>query len=116
MIMTIDCNCPSCGKDFDVKVEGSLYAKYQATPNAMIQTIMPDVHPFIREALISGFCFDCQELTFHSPAPGHEEEWGPMLGECPICGANVYKRDIKDDNLNCMCCGYEGPLEGEDDD
>lgn len=42
---------------------------------------------------------------FHRPKPG--EDWGPVIGECEVCGAPVYASDYG----TCACCGSD--IEGK---
>ena len=109
MDMVVERYCPSCQKEYELKVDGAAFARFQANPRENIQKIMPDVNSFVRESLITGFCFDCQEKFFNRPAPGHEEAWGPQLTECPQCGCSIYEKDMIDSYImKCPSCHFQG--------
>lgn len=97
--------CPFCGKTTTVKVSQVALSAYRA--GAMIYEAFPKKSAAEREVIKTGMCYDCQEKTFHNPAPGHEKEWGEPVGECACCGATLYE---KHDNVpttgrfTCSCC------------
>lgn len=100
-----DCHCPMCGKSFKVSVPESGYRHWQM--GELIQRAMPKVDNFTREALISGYCFDCQEKLFGMPKPGNEEAWGEELGDCPCCGAVIWSKHNatnEKDIYKCTSC------------
>lgn len=101
-----DVSCPFCGtitsmvlteREMELLVGGA----------SINEENFPSLGIFDREALITGMCYDCQEATFNKPAPGHEEEWGPMLKECECCGGPLYEKDRISGRLVCKCCGTE---------
>lgn len=96
--------CAICGKkrnvEFDISDEDLV--KVDAGMMDLKDVLKPG--SFQREVLISGMCYDCQEKTFNRPAPGHEEEWGEPVKECPICGCPLYKKNVDEDRCpTCHC-------------
>ena len=82
--------CKYCGKTTTVRV--SQLALYTYRAGAPIQEVFPKKSAAEREVIKSGTCYDCQERIFHHPAPGHEKEWGDIIGECACCGADLYEK------------------------
>lgn len=101
-----------CGKTSTIEVNEIKYNAWQA--GLKIQDVFPELHPFERELLISGMCFDCQEKMYNRPAPGHEEMWGRKLGQCTCCDRPVFeKKDIPNEEglYCCPQCGNRMKLE-----
>lgn len=96
--------CSSCGKDFEADLEVSEADNESIESGSM--TLKDAMKPgtFQKELFISGMCYDCQEKVFNRPAPGHEKEWGSLIGECEECGSPLYERDVK--NGRCPSCRY----------
>ena len=92
--------CPFCKKEEMHKYSEDEVSKY-AAGEAVIKA-MPNRNDFEREFIISGMCFSCQSETFHKPMPG--ESWGGEIGECPVCGCSVYKRDGSNGVYRCAIC------------
>ena len=108
--------CPICGKTHIITLSRDSLEKYKS--NVTIdQKSFPTLDDFQRGSLISHMCFDCQEKTFHRPAPGHEAEWGKWFAECDVCGASIWdpKDRDKDGKLVCHCCGTPYGVKGEMD-
>lgn len=104
--MLVDIKCPVCKNTTQLDLDQDLYVKYKLG-NKPVQQIFPNLNSFEREALISGYCFDCSSKIFNAPKPG--EDWGKVLGECPICGCNAYERNIEGDFYKCPSCGVKCP-------
>lgn len=99
--------CAMCGKEHQHEVTDKQYKDYYRSDKS-VQDIFPDKDIFFKEALISGFCFPCQEKVFHRPLPEHEAEWGELVKQCPYCERNLYDKIDRDADgvLHCNC-GYE---------
>lgn len=105
--VTLHVSCPFCSKVSDLEVQEDNLYDYQN--GAGILEAFPRMNQFERELIISGICFNCQEKTFNTPAPGHEAEWGEMITECGCCGAPIWEKDIPEGSpIICPCCGYPG--------
>lgn len=96
--------CPFCGKTSEIEVDEVAYENYVRTSNLL--QCFGNRNAFDRELIKTGICFDCQEKTFGVPAPGHESEWGEVLGECDCCGASIYsiKHRVEGDKYRCTSC------------
>lgn len=103
MLIDVRKQCPFCGKYTTVKVEAEALDAYNKGIN--IAVALPNLSAFDREVMITGMCYDCQEKAFSKPAPGHEDLWGKVVGECDCCGASLYEKDIKGDKVICNTCG-----------
>ena len=100
-------SCPFCEKMSRLSYRPESLIAYRNGMN--IIEAFPEMNKFERELLISGICFDCQEKTFNTPAPGHEAEWGEMITECGCCGSPIWEKDIKEgEPIVCPCCYYPG--------
>lgn len=96
--------CMSCGKEHTIQIEVSEEQKNGIDAGVLSLKEVCKPGTFQREVFISGMCYDCQEKIFNRPAPGHEEEWGEVVGECPVCGCPTYQRDVdKDKCPQCKC-------------
>lgn len=60
--ITLEINCPICGKEYEVTVPIKGYEAWQR--GELIQNAMPDVSPEVRESLISKLCETCQMDIF----------------------------------------------------
>lgn len=58
--------CPMCRKTHFAKITEDEYDQYKryVTRKCLIQNIMPNTSPTVREFLKTGYCPDCQELLF----------------------------------------------------
>lgn len=92
-------SCPFCGKVTKLALSSSVYSAIQCSDSI---SKVQGLSAAERELFITGMCFDCQEKTFHVPSPEHAEEWGPIIGECDVCGANIYEHKDKKGNAH-MC-------------
>ena len=99
--------CPVCGEVETIQLEIS--DEDNLAVEAGVKELKDCVQPgtFEKEVFISGMCYSCQEKTFNRPAPGHEGEWGEVVGECEVCGCPIYKKDM--DNGKCPQCSCEMP-------
>ena len=97
--------CTNCHKEkfvqFEISDEDA--ARIENNETKLKDVLKPGT--FQKELFISGFCYECQEKTFNRPAPGHEKEWGEVEGECPVCGAPLYRKDVARDK--CPTCGIK---------
>ena len=102
----VSVKCPICGNVTVIYMDAETLNRIQSGSENISPQNFPKLNSFEREALISHMCFDCQEKTFHRPAPGHEEAWGKPFAECDVCGSTIW--DPKDRNeegkLICHCC------------
>ena len=62
MMITVDIQCPFCGKLHSVEVEESHYLDWK--DGELAQNAMPELSPTEREQLISGMCPTCQKEVF----------------------------------------------------
>lgn len=62
MMITVDIQCPFCGKLHSVKVEENHYLDWK--DGELVQNAMPELSPTEREQLISGMCPTCQKEVF----------------------------------------------------
>lgn len=109
----LEISCPFCKKMSKLEYDSAGLSAYNA--GASIMEAFPEMNSFERELIISGMCFDCQERTFNTPAPGHEAEWGEKITECGCCGSPIWRKDIKEGQpVVCPCCGYPGVDTDED--
>lgn len=60
--ISIDFECPMCGKYHMITVELEQYLKYQS--GELVQDAFPHMSPSDRERFISGLCPDCQKKIF----------------------------------------------------
>lgn len=101
--------CRWCGKTTVVKVSQVALDMYKA--GAFITEAFPKKNAAEREVIMTGMCYDCQEKTFHRPAPGHEKEWGEEVGECACCGVSLYdKHDNVPMSGRFRCPACHAPL------
>jgi hypothetical protein len=61
-MMDVICECPFCGKTYDVKVPVDGYLAW--ANGKTIQEAMPNISAEVRESLISGLCSSCQKEFF----------------------------------------------------
>lgn len=107
--MKVEYECPFCRKQSSLEVDDDAYDRWQNGENVI--KAFPKLNAFEREFLITRVCYECQEKIFHCPKPGNEAEWGKRLGECPICGCNLYEKEVKlDGNNQCKCPSCTGSL------
>lgn len=97
--------CPFCNKVSTLELNDKQYDKY--VRGASVQVAFPKLSPFVRECIINGLCFDCQEKFYNKPAPGNEEKFGERLGSCSCCDRPVWSKDITDDKFICSNCGSD---------
>ena len=99
--------CPICGKTTDIKVDARGFNAY-VVKHKPVQVAFPKLNDFEREAIISGYCFNCQSSVFHRPVPG-DESWGEIIGECLECGTPIYseKDKVADETYICHSCKEE---------
>lgn len=62
MMITVDIQCPFCGKFHFVEVEENHYLNWKN--GELAQNVMPELSPTEREQLISGICPTCQKEIF----------------------------------------------------
>jgi len=61
-VMNVACNCPICGEATDVTVSAVGYANW--IDGELIQNALPTLTSSEREALITGICDTCWDLSF----------------------------------------------------
>jgi len=98
---TVSKQCFACGKVSEVKIVKDKVKDYKEGL-LNIQNIFPEEHVMVREFLISGMCFDCQSKMFNIPKP--DEDWGKMLGNCPNCGCQIWRKNKIDNDYRCPSC------------
>ena len=106
--MVLNIKCPGCGNLTELNIDDEAYMKYKSG-EVVAQRAFPNLNSFEREALISGYCFDCTSKIFNTPKPG--EDWGKVLGECPVCGCTAYERNVDGNFYKCPSCGVKCPTE-----
>ena len=71
---TFNLHCPMCEKKHALTITdeqaSALFAYHQRA--GLIQDLLPDLEPWKREALKSGYCKECQDMLFN-PASIFEE-------------------------------------------
>ena len=75
-MVTVNIQCPFCGKYHSVEVSTRGYALWRA--GELIQIAMPELSATKREQLISGICPSCQKSFFGE----EEEEEGDDIDAC----------------------------------
>lgn len=95
--------CPMCGKSRTLYVDAHSYELWMK--GAKVQGAFSNLDAFDREFLITGTCLDCQEKIFNKPAPGHEDRFGELIGNCPTCDCAIWTKDaISEDTYKCPSC------------
>ena len=61
--MDIVNTCPMCGSTHWMRINGEQYEKYKYG-GVLIQDAFPELDPFEREFIKTGYCPECQELLF----------------------------------------------------
>lgn len=56
--------CPHCGDTHTKPIDATLEQYYDWCAGRLIQDAMPQLSPYEREFLISGYCFECQDHIF----------------------------------------------------
>lgn len=98
--------CPFCGGETTVHCSAQEMDSYMQNVSVNEQNF-PRMRKFDREALITGMCHECQEATFHTPAPGNEAAFGKRIGDCECCGAPIWECDKIGGKYVCVQCGEE---------
>ena len=70
--LKITCDCPFCGKTYDLLVNARGYWLWQ--DGELIQNALPTLTANERESLISGLCTDCQAAFFNDDDDDEDEE------------------------------------------
>ena len=63
--------CPMCGNVHWMRINGKKYETY-TLGGMLIQDAFPELDPFEREFLKSGYCPECQELLFGATYNGNK--------------------------------------------
>lgn len=95
--------CASCGKEETHSYQKEAYNRW--IHGESIQKAMPDANTFEREFLITSYCFNCISRIYNMPKP--DEDWGEQKGECEVCGAPLWQKDIDAE----VCPSCKEPIE-----
>lgn len=112
--MLVRKQCPFCSKQTELDIDEIGLQAYRS--GAKITAAFPNLDSFDREVLLTGICYDCQEKVFNTPTKKNESSWGKYLGECPICGSNVYelkhksKEQPSQELVQYSCGGCYAPM------
>ncbi len=72
--------CPMCNRSNCISLTSEEYKRFLAR-NAPIQELLPELDPFEREMLMTGFCPDCQSLLFGTKYKGNRIHRGIFSDE-----------------------------------
>lgn len=87
-MMTIVCECPVCGKEYEVEVKLDDFLAWRL--GGLAQNCFPYLSATERECLISGMCPKCQDKMF-----GIEEEEEEMTEE-DLYFANLSPEELEE--------------------
>lgn len=96
--------CPVCGQVGFMDVDAEGYTLL--TQGVEVQDAFPTYSASEKQFIATGLCYNCQEKVFNVPAPGHEKQFGKLIGNCPWCKHYIWAKDaIREDVFVCPSCG-----------